>query len=118
MRLKILLSLLILSGAIFILQDLALQEYLYWRWWWFDILMHFLGGILIGGIALIVSEFTKLPLLPVTVVALIGIGIGWELFEWVFELYDTAWDPVDTSIDLIMDTLGAFLVYGGIKLWK
>jgi uncharacterized membrane protein YjdF len=113
-----LLSVLALALVMLLLQHIALAEFLYWKWWWFDNVMHFLGGVLIGGIALVTSDILKTPRLLTFLVALLGIGIGWEVFEWSFGLYDGAWDAVDTSTDLIMDTLGALMVYSGIKLWK
>ncbi len=118
MRLRLLISTLVLAGVIALLQDIALAEYLYWKWWWFDILMHFLGGVLVGGIGLIISDVLNTPKKITLLFSLLAIGIGWEVFEWVFGLYDGAWDPVDTGIDLIMDTLGVLVVYSGVKLWK
>lgn len=118
MRIKVLFSILALALVIFLLQHIALAEFLYWKWWWFDNLMHFLGGILIGGIAFVASDVLKTPRALTFIVALLGIGIGWEIFELGFGLYDGAWDVVDTSTDLLMDTLGALMVYSGIKLWE
>jgi len=118
MRMKMLITVLILALMISILQDIALAEFLYWKWWWFDIFMHFLGGMMIGGIGFIISDRLGVSFAATLLVTLIGIGIGWEVFEWMFGLYDGAWDGVDTSIDLIMDTLGALVVYSGIKIWK
>ena len=118
MRIYALIGILILASLLAFLQQVALAEYLYWRWWWFDILMHFLGGILVGGIGVVIANVLKTPVLPTLLVTLVVIGIGWEVFEYAFGLYDGGWDLVDTSIDLIMDTLGALLVYSGIKLWK
>jgi len=118
MRIRLLLSTLVLAAVIALLQKIALAEFLYWKWWWFDVLMHFLGGVLVGGIGLIASDFLKTPRVLTLIIALLGIGIGWEVFEWMFGLYDGAWDPVDTFTDLIMDTLGVLVVYSGIKIWK
>ena len=118
MRLYILLGILGLSLLMLILQLIALEEFLYWRWWWFDLLMHFLGGVLIGGIALVVSDVWKTPKAITFIVLLILIGVGWEVFERFFGLYKEAGYLLDTFIDLIMDTIGAFVVYSVVKLWK
>lgn len=118
MRLHILLGTLVVATSIAVLHQLALEHFLYWKLWWFDVLLHFLGGVLIGGIAFVFSDVYKTPRLLTLILILLIVGIGWEVFEWIFKLYDGAWDPVDTAIDLAMDTLGAFLVYSGIKVWK
>lgn len=118
MRLRLLLGILILSGIIFVLQDIALAEFLYWRWWWFDILMHFLGGVLVGALALFVSDLFKTPFTLTFVIFLVGIGVGWEVFERMFGLYNAIGYWEDTILDLIMDTIGALIVYAGVKLWK
>jgi VanZ family protein len=115
---RLLLSIFFLALIIAVLQQIALAEFLYWRWWWFDVLMHFLGGVLIGGLALLVSDVLKTPRTLTFIVLLIGIGVGWEIFERLNGLYQEAGYVVDTVTDLIMDTIGALVVYSGVKLWK
>ena len=45
MRLAWLLAALVLAGALAYLQHRALAELWYWRFPWFDTIMHFLGGL-------------------------------------------------------------------------
>lgn len=118
MRIRLLIFILLLAGVIALLQDIALAEFLYWRWWWFDILMHFLGGVLVGAIGLVASDVLKTPRFLTVLIALVGIGIGWEIFEYLNGLYDEMWDTADMVIDLIMDSIGALLVYSVSKVWK
>ena len=115
MRLAALLALLALVSVLGLLQIIALQEFLYWRIWWFDLIMHFLGGIILGGIA--VFFFTYIAPLrrfafPVFLIVLIGVGIGWEVLEFSTGMYTSQNYTLDTALDLLMDTLGAVLVYG------
>ena len=103
--------------------------FLYWAVAWFDILMHFLGGLLIGLMTLYIfftSGYVKYPnghwvvVLSVTLGAVLIVGLAWELWELFAGLSDVLKDRADTILDLIMDMIGgsvAFL-YGKNKLWQ
>ncbi|MDO8619845.1 MAG: hypothetical protein Q7R64_00655 [bacterium] len=99
----------------------ALVFALYWRWWWFDLLTHFLGGVFVALLLLwffFFSGYTRVPAprQSVLFLALVGgtllIGVGWEAFESVVGL---TWSPegywFDTIVDVCMDFIGALLVY-------
>ncbi len=99
-----------------VLQTLALEYYLYWTVWWFDILMHFLGGFWIG---LIVLWFYKAFLgerarsdhgYLVSLLGVILVGVAWEVMELLGGL--TGGEEgyaFDTILDLIMDIVGAIV---------
>jgi hypothetical protein len=96
----------------------ALSQEYYWTIWWYDVMMHFLGGtwtaLFILWIAHIIPRPGVLRLAnPLSLVFLvIMVGIVWELYELLFEL-TTVSDPgyvLDTVKDFCMDTLGAVLV--------
>jgi hypothetical protein len=98
----------------------ALTFFLYWRFPWFDLITHFLGGAVIGlGALWLVQVYeihTGLPLsnhvrLAVVVICALGIGGAWEVFELTFKLFDPDNYAFDTSIDLVMDTLGAVMAW-------
>ena len=112
-----------------ILHFVALNFYLYWSYWWFDILVHFLGGFWIGLSALwliFFSGFTDkesagfTAYFLIAIVASIIVGLGWEVFETVAKI---AADPTvywkDTLTDLALDIIGGMLaalyVYLGQK---
>lgn len=81
--------------------------------------MHTLGGAISGGFVLIVARWFR-PLSPILervsgayITVLLGaliIGISWEVFEKYYDLIYTQNYLFDTSVDLIMDCVGAFLV--------
>lgn len=111
---RTLIGLLILAGALFILNEVAVERFLYWRFWWYDIMMHLLGGVVIGGIA----AWMQLRLFPaassrttvITVLAsIVVVGVGWEIFEYLIDptYAEQANIVFDTVLDLIMDMLGA-----------
>lgn len=96
---------------------IGMYLYLYWSYWWFDILTHFLGG-LSGGLAVYwvlfcSGLFWKKPvnffvMMLFTVACLLVAGVAWEVFEYVYDIADASEGYLlDTSIDLIMDILGA-----------
>lgn len=94
---------------------LALKLFLYWTTNWFDIPMHFLGGLLIGLIMVFVCYVSGYFNFPTThrgsvfVVVLGGVlvvGLIWELWEIFVGFTDVIEDQADTILDLIMDILG------------
>jgi fluoride ion exporter CrcB/FEX len=95
------------------------QFELYLDLWWFDIAMHTLGGAISGGFTFIVARWFR-PLAPVLervvgtyVIAIVGallIGLSWELFEKYYDLVYTQNYIFDTTLDLIMDVVGAILI--------
>ena len=95
---------------------------LYWRLWWFDMPVHFLGGAFIALSIVWLHSFSGyipghitriLPLtFAVVILGTIAVGIGWEIFErllghtWSIEGY---W--IDTLTDILMDFLGGIVAY-------
>ena len=113
-RKSILFLSLILALALYIIHFTAMKFYLYWTLWWFDILTHFLGGLAIGlfVVWIISGLFPMLSskkLLVVGVITILVFGIGWEIFENVFGFPRSPKEsyPIDTTLDLAMDVLGA-----------
>ena len=103
------------------LHFLALTFYFYWQLWWFDILMHFLGGVVVGLGALwallglsVVRDFAPTPLQKMflaVITAGLVVGISWELYELYFRLFDAHYYAADTSLDVVMDLTGATVAY-------
>lgn len=104
------------------LNFLAMKFYLFWTIFWFDMLMHFLGGFFIGLLAIYL--FVKNPkyknMLFVSFLSIFIVGILWEVFELYFGMTDINSTDYfsDTGMDFIMDFLGAFVsvIYCDIKL--
>lgn len=108
MRLPWLIASLCLSTLLAFLHIWATNDFFYWKYAWFDILMHYLGGVtsavFVSAFLLHKRDYLFIPLLVL-------IFIGWEVFEYIFGLPVEANYPVDTALDLLMDTLGAVTVY-------
>jgi len=119
----------ILGFLIFILlvHTLATVKFWYWTIWWFDIPMHFLGGVWVA-LAFITlnsklriknSEFAvKLPNYLITILITLSfvalIGVLWEFAEFLFDFFISLeghakivqQDVADTLGELFFDLLG------------
>ncbi len=117
MRLWWLIAALLLCGALLALQWWALDEFLYWRYEWFDIPMHYLGGLSIG---VLFVGFLKTHRPLAFVLALVGAFVAWELFEFFSGIPLEANYPADTALDLVMDGLGGVTAYALARatIWK
>jgi len=97
---------------------LANAYYLYFLWWWADILMHFLGGLFWGLAALWWIRFEipisirhRIPKFLVAFVVVLGVGIAWEVFEKFFNIFGAGNYVLDTTLDLLMDIVGMLAAY-------
>lgn len=118
-KLHLLYTSLALAAAIYILHMLANALYLYWIYWWFDVLMHFTVGVTVGLISYWVLFYSGLlfddlrgkwfRILAVAACILVA-GVAWEVFEYVYGITDSHEGYVlDTVNDLILDVAGAVL---------
>lgn len=115
-----LIALSILAGVHLI----ALELFLYWRYLWLDIPVHFLGGIVV---VLGVYAYTELTLpfarlLSGTLLQILSIVvvvmIMWEIFEvWAgIPIYDNY--VYDTALDLMMGFIGGLVGFYIAKRMK
>jgi len=112
----------LLLSSLFMLTHLfAMYASLYWYYSWFDIVMHFSGGVLIGVGLHALGTFSRIKKRPnrlvVFGVALLFV-IVWEIFEWFAGLYDPATHLIDTLHDIFNGLAGAFLAHEIIKKFK
>lgn len=97
---------------------IALELYLYWRFPWFDVPMHVLGGLCAA------LGYSILPFIGLrkkgqyeTVLWYLGtvlaIGIAWEVFEYVagISLVRETHFVLDTTLDMCMDLIGGLIGY-------
>ena len=92
--------------------------HLHWAVWWFDTILHFLGGVWVAMTVLMLwyskfdyIETNKLKIIGFTVLATFIVGFLWEVFEVAFDITffsDGAIFARDTISDLILDTCGGF----------
>lgn len=95
-----------------VLDLMAMKFYWYTSMWWFDMPMHFLGGLWVG-LALIWFLKPKELNFPIVFRIILGVflvGLAWEIFEIIVNQL-AAQDPfntLDTLSDLCFDLAGAF----------
>lgn len=119
-----------------LLDRIAFQHYFYWRFGWFDILMHLIGGLAIGLVSAYVfwewdkayyeneenhdpaklswKHFTLFNLAFILV-----IGLGWEIFEVIADrIVRFSW--LNSASDLFFGIVGSLvgcLIAGFSYLW-
>ena len=117
-RLPWLLAALAAALVVAALEQWAIADFLYWRFVWFDTVMHFLGGLAIGLslVALMTNRFRPIWFL----VLMAGVAIGWEVFEVAIGVTREANYVFDTALDLLMDTLGSLIAYSAARftIWR
>ncbi len=115
MKKNLLIFNIILVLVIAIANNLANAFFLYWRFYWFDNVMHFLGGLWVGLMALWIYYFSgyiksnrydKPFLFLMSFIAVLSVGIGWEIFEVLIDVNFSSGYVSDTALDLIMDIVG------------
>ncbi len=114
-----LIAALLTTGLLAGLHFFALTEFLYWKYRWFDIPMHILGGAAIGVFAVsLIRSYRPFVYVAFVIVA----AIAWEIFEVAAHVADVteANYPLDTVHDILNDALGAICVYviARFTLWK
>lgn len=110
-------------GTLAILNGLAIFFYWYSTIWYFDMITHFLGGLSIG-FGLMWFFYTiqqqnlfkfkqELQIFIVFTICIIGIGVGWEIYEYILKLNITpsGLNYLDTLSDICFDTAGAFVAF-------
>lgn len=85
--------------------------------WYFDMIMHTLGGIWLAWASiflLLINKFSWKNFITVVLCVLV-VGVAWELFE--FEVGELIWkNPLNTALDtysdLLCDLFGGVLGFG------
>ncbi|MFQ5540767.1 MAG: hypothetical protein ACE5F4_00790 [Candidatus Paceibacteria bacterium] len=113
------LGLVLIALTVAFLQLLATAYFLYFSLWWFDIVMHFLGGFLVGGAFIWLLRFevppgirARLSIFSSTLAVILVVGVAWEVFEYLTNAYSTANYALDTALDMVMNVIGTLAAYG------
>jgi predicted dehydrogenase len=98
----------------------AMVANLYWYYWWFDIVMHFWGGLLIGLGVHALATFSWLRLRPSWSVMLVTLALItglWELFESWAGLHeqDFGMFMLDTIQDVVFGFAGGLLAHALLR---
>lgn len=113
---------LILGLQLLTFHILALAFYLYWAVWWFDIIMHILGGVWLLFIIKSLQQFgwykvEWFALKPIFILAM-GVFFIWEVFGVVISGgFKSDW-LLDTSLDTLSGIVGVLLGYWLVERLK
>jgi len=93
------------------LHFIAIALYFYWTLWWYDYLMHFLGGLALGFFILSFSNTVSMKTISISIVCVMLLGGAWEIFEYINGIVDSieSYYTLDVIHDLIADGVGAVL---------
>lgn len=118
-REKLLKHLVSLMFFVFLLDFLAKQFHWYFSVWYFDMLMHFLGGFWVALFFLYVF-YDRNPFLKKLLVVILGvlfIGILWEFFEIYLNVISGEFFSIsDTLSDIFFDLSGGLCAI--LYIWK
>ncbi len=124
-RYPLLLEFLVVGVIISVAHYFASHSGLYYAVAATDVAMHFLGGLWVGLGALLfffTSGTVRLPrrdarvVAVITIVSAMAVGLAWEVYELWDGLVDPVLDRADTSLDLVMDFLGAAVAFWYFKV--
>lgn len=111
-----------------IVNFLAMKAMWYYIFWYFDMPMHFIGGIVASFLIVYVfynkiSKYNTLPIYYI-IIGIFIIGFGWEIFEYIFNniIAGQVWNMFDTLSDICFDLSGGivalFFINDGLKSSK
>lgn len=119
-RENLLKHLIFLMFFIFLAHLLAEQFYWYYSIAWFDMFMHFLGGVWLGLFFFYVFSRNKqiVPFALKIIFFILMVGILWEVFQFFTKNYigGDPFDSMDTLSDIFFDLLGGLCVI--LYIWE
>jgi hypothetical protein len=107
---KLLIRSAILIFLIFLLNYLAMEFHWYSSMWYFDMIMHFLGGFWLGLLSIylfLLEDSSFKSILKIFFIVLL-VGIGWEIFEILINqlMVQDPFNTLDTMSDIFFDLAG------------
>jgi hypothetical protein len=129
MNRTLLFAILAVAAFIAIFNQAALTFHWFFQVWWADVVLHFMGGVLVALIAIWKAFFsgwfrrikpTPIAFFVVPLVSVLVVALGWEAFEYLNHFPREANYRFDTFEDLLMAVLGMLLVhsYATMRDWR
>lgn len=116
----------VVVSALFALTVLAHKHGFYDRFWWYDNMMHTLGGVFLAFLGYRVlarySQSTEFSHITRTVILFVFcVGVFWEAYEYAVQLafpFEHIASPLDSLQDLALDMVGGVLGISFVSLIK
>lgn len=106
---------LIAASVLAVIHNIAIQLFLYWHIWWFDIPVHTFGGMIVALGIFTLRDLRIIPnswLRPLPVLCMVlFVALAWEVFELVAGIPIEENYSVDTAIDVLVGMLGGYIGY-------
>lgn len=106
---------LITFSTLAVIHVIAIELFLYWHYFWFDIPMHVFGGVVVSLGLFTLRDLRIFPnklLKPIPVLLLVVVvALIWEGYEVLIGIPILADYPIDTAIDIAMGLLGGYAGY-------
>ncbi len=126
---KHVLALVLILALVLVLNFFAFQFFWYWKFWWFDLVMHFLGGLTVGYLVIFITQIyhreyflnqfkSRADILALVLISAFIVGGAWELFEFSVDQHQAL--PLliksiatlqmglkDSLLDILLDLIGA-----------
>ncbi len=114
-RKRFFIHLALLIFLIFVLNALAGKFYWYYSIWYFDMIMHFLGGLCLGLVFVWLfwgKEFSSKLIFKI-ILGVFLISVLWEIFEVIFNnlLAGDSFNFLDTISDIFCDLAGGVFAF-------
>ena len=109
-------NMLVVLVIIFVLHLISLRNDYYWLIWWYDIMMHFLGGVWVVLVLIWLNQLKAAAVVLTfkrVLTTIVVVGLAWEIYELLFDqtFIDAKGYGLDTVLDLITNTVGATAAY-------
>lgn len=96
-----------------------MHSHLYVTYWYYDIILHFLGGVSIALSTFCITELFEIKiiknnywsLIPITLFA----GIAWEFFEVYYDIAGYVFGTIAYNLDTVKDILND--IFGSVFVW-
>jgi len=112
-RKKLFLRLAFVIFLVFFMNFFAGKFYWYYTIWYFDIVMHILGGFFVGLLIFGLLNIKDISFNNIfkIIFGVLMVGIAWELFEFVFSniIAQESFNFLDTISDVFCDLAGSIL---------
>ncbi|MFA6273847.1 MAG: hypothetical protein WC662_01690 [Candidatus Paceibacterota bacterium] len=114
-RKKLLLHSTLLVLFIFFINLVALKFYWYYSVWYFDMIMHFLGGFWLGLLFLWILKIQNVSINSILkiILSVFIVGFSWEIFEIIVNNFfaQNPFSFFDTISDLCFDLAGGIFSF-------
>ena len=122
MQLRLLLAQVLVVAAIVVAYFyLGIEHSFLWKFWWWDNVLHLLGGIWAAFVTVwVFGEFGFQRSFTVFVMGALVVGVSWEIIEYVWDFPQSWFVPyeIDVAKDILVDLVGGAVAYYAARIFS